>query len=64
VGVGLLASLGLTRFASSLLYGVAPNDPITLSATAGVLVVVALLAAWLPTRRALRVDPAVSLRSE
>lgn len=64
VVLGLTASLGLTRFVSSLLYGVAPNDPLTMAGTSGILLGVALLAAWLPTRRALRVDPAVALRAD
>ena len=64
VGSGLLASLWLTRFVRGMLYGVAPHDAITLAGTALVLVLVALLAAWLPTRRALRVDPVVALKAD
>ncbi len=64
VGAGLVASLWLTRFVRGMLYGVAPHDTITLVGTALVLVAVALLAAWLPTRRALRVDPVVALKAD
>lgn len=47
-----------------LVYQVSTTDPLTLAATAGVLVASALLASWIPARRATRVDPAVSLRAE
>ncbi len=64
VAVGLAASLATARFLGKLLYGVSPGDPVTLVLVAGVLMGVAALATWLPTRRALRVDPAVTLREE
>ncbi len=64
VAVGLAASLATTRFLGKLLYGLSPSDPVTLVLVAGVLVGVAALATWLPTRRALRVDPAVTLRED
>jgi len=64
IGAGLLASLGLTRVMRNLLYGVTPNDPLTLAAVACLLIGVALLACWLPARRAARVDPMAALRSE
>ncbi|MBV9774322.1 MAG: ABC transporter permease, partial [Gemmatimonadetes bacterium] len=51
-GVGILGALGLTRVLSSLLYGVSPTDPAIFAAVVGVLVAVALLASWLPARRA------------
>lgn len=62
VGVGL--ALGLTRLMAALLYGVSPSDPLTFAAVAGGLVATALLASWIPARRAARVDPAVALRTE
>lgn len=62
--VGLAAALGLGRFLSSLLYQVRPNDPVTFSAIGATLLVVSLLACWVPARRAVRIDPATSLRNE
>ncbi len=62
VGVGL--GLGLTRLMAALLYGVSPSDPVTFATVATGLLAVALLASYLPARRAARVDPAVALRSE
>ena len=64
VVVGLLAALFTTRYLGALLYGLAPNDPVTLGAGALILLAVAALAAWIPARRALRVDPAVTLRED
>lgn len=62
--VGLPAALALTSFVENQLYGVEPNDPLTLIGTTTLLLGVALLAAWLPARRAARVDPIVTLRCE
>jgi predicted permease len=64
VPLGLLAAVALTRFLRSLLYGVAPNDPLTLGGVSAFLIAVALLASWLPARRASRVHPMEALRSE
>jgi len=64
IGAGLLASLALTRFLSSLLFGVAPWDPLTFVAVALLLAGVALLASALPARRATKVDPMIALRCE
>ncbi len=64
VSIGLVGAIGLTRFASSLLYGVGPTDPATLAVTVSVLLLVALVACYVPTRRALRVDPIATLRTE
>lgn len=64
VVVGLLGALGLTRLMSSMLYGVSATDAATLLGAPLVLAAIALLAAYLPARRATRVDPIVALRSE
>jgi predicted permease len=64
VGSGLIAALSLTSLVSNQLYGVPANDPLTLCGVALLLVGVALLACWLPARRAAQVDPMIALRSE
>ena len=64
VGVGLVASLGLGRALSALLYGVEPTDPLTIGAVCVALMAVGLAATSLPARRAASVDPIEALRSE
>ena len=61
---GAIAGLMLTRTMASLLYGVGANDPLTFSSAAALLIAVAVLACYLPGRRAAKVDPMVALRSE
>ena len=62
--IGLAASLALTRFMASLLYGVSATDPLTLAAVALLLTSIALLAQFAPARRAVTVDPTFALRHE
>jgi predicted permease len=64
VGIGLAAAMGLTRLMEALLYGVDPVDPLTFGAMSLGLTAVALLASYVPARRAARVDPVVAIRVE
>jgi putative ABC transport system permease protein len=64
VVAGLISALGLTRFLAHLLHGVSPMDPLTFAAVPALLVLVSTAAAYLPARRAGKIDPIIALRSE
>jgi putative ABC transport system permease protein len=62
--LGLIGSFGVTRVIGSLLYNITPTDPATFAGAAIFIVIVALFASYVPTRRAIGVDPLIALRSE
>ena len=64
VAIGAVVALGVTRLVISMIFGVTPYDPLTFAVVATVLVTVALLACYIPARRAMKVDPIVALRYE
>jgi predicted permease len=64
LATGVAIALGVTRFMSTVLYNVRPNDPATIAAVAALLAVVALVACYLPARRAIHTDPIIALRHE
>jgi ABC-type lipoprotein release transport system permease subunit len=64
LAVGIAASLALTRVLATFLYGTAATDPMTFFGVCGVLVAVALLAGYVPARRAAGIDPLTALRAE
>jgi putative ABC transport system permease protein len=64
VGLGLLGAVGIARLIAGLLYNVSPYDPVTLGATATVLLLIGLTSLWLPARRAAKIDPMIALRAE
>jgi putative ABC transport system permease protein len=64
VAIGIGAALGLTGLMKSLLFGVTTRDPMTFAAVAALLILISLLASYIPARRAMLVDPIVALRYE
>ena len=64
VAIGMVCALGLTRLAEKMLYGVAPSDPVTFAGAGGLLILLALLAAYVPSRRAARLSPVETLRCD
>jgi len=64
VAAGLLVAAAVTRYLQTLLFGIEPLDPLTFVAAPAVLAAVALLACYLPARRATSIDPMIALRSE
>ncbi|PYK29472.1 MAG: hypothetical protein DME57_10215 [Verrucomicrobia bacterium] len=64
LAIGVAGAFAATRLLNSLLFGIGASDPVTFIAIMLLVTIVAFLAAWLPARRATRVDPIVALRAE
>jgi len=64
VAIGLPIALALARWMRSVFFGIGPHDPVTMIGTVGMMIAVAVLAAWIPARRAARIDPMAALRYE
>ena len=64
VAIGLGAAIAATRLIESMLFGLTPNDPLTISLAALLMIAVAALAGYLPARKAAKVDPMIALRYE
>jgi predicted permease len=64
VGIGVIGALGLTRLAEKMLYGVTPTDPVSFAGAGGLLILLGLVAAYVPSRRAARLNPVETLRCE
>ncbi len=63
LGLGIVGSMATTRMMQGLLFGVAPSDPLTFAVVAGIMVLIGVLACWVPALRAARIDPAIALRA-
>jgi len=64
IALGLAGALALTRVIASLLFGIGPTDPATFAAVPALLLIVAVLATYVPARRAASIDPVSALRTE
>jgi ABC-type antimicrobial peptide transport system permease subunit len=64
ISIGVASAFALARLLTGALFGVTPQDPFTFAAVPALLVAVAVIAVWMPTRRATRVDPLIALRAE
>jgi len=62
--IGGVAAAGLTRFMAMMLFGIHPTDPVTFIGITAMVVLMALLACWIPARRATKVDPMIALHYE